>query len=396
MVKAVLNYKYITITAIPGMESATCERIISQVFNLISKNNNLGDFDVVPSSGEENVSPVVLVEGNLGIASWCVKHVYAYAYHSCLQCKTKLWSYDECESLSRWTQFCLLIRPEVSTFWNIRRMLLKKGLISSKEELLLTRLILSRKPKCIEAFYERQWLYSKVIDVSNSEWVARERNLCSWASSRHQNNYHAWNHRLWLLSIILLYPERVDLLKTEFEDVIEWAKVHVSEHSCMHYVNKLVERIVLSAHEGKFSLNRVPPYQSTPLKVYESMLSWNKSLIVSYPGHETLFYARQSLLLLCRECLERTTSSSTGGEAASQTGADLDDTLGLKEKSDAGKSCCEQPALKRTCVENLSCEWTRLVMRERSFAEEFVQTTTNDFDKSVAQCYARTVSRFSI
>lgn len=54
-----------------------------------------GDFDIVHGSGNENVSPVLLVENNLGLASWCVKHVYQYAYAKVFQHTQKIWRYGE-------------------------------------------------------------------------------------------------------------------------------------------------------------------------------------------------------------------------------------------------------------------------------------------------------------
>ncbi|XP_018009542.1 protein prenyltransferase alpha subunit repeat-containing protein 1-like [Hyalella azteca] len=380
------------------MDSDTCERIISKLHNLVSLNTNLGDFDIVYASGEDNVSPVACVEGNISIASWCVKHVYAHAYHSSLRCKQKLWSYDECESLTRWTQFCLLIRPEVTTFWNLRRALIKKGLVSGDQELLLTKLILSRKPKCIEAFYERQWLYTKVLATSGHEWIRQEIDLCTWATSRHQNNYHAWNHRLWLLNKLLLHEDRNDLLKSEFESVMEWAEVHVSEHSCMHYVNQLVERMALSSKEGLCSLERVPPYVSSVAQLYEAMLSWNQNLIVQYPGHETLFYARKSLVLkFQRDCVDTATPVTAREHLVEEclvSGNEIGTQSATKDETNSW--CCDQPAFKRTCVENVSGDWASLVMKERKFAEACVTAATSDFEKSVAQAYVRTVGRFSV
>ncbi|XP_042243003.1 protein prenyltransferase alpha subunit repeat-containing protein 1-like [Homarus americanus] len=155
----VSDYK---IAALKTMEEATCERIMKKMDMVISQDSLLGEFDIVFSLGEVNRSPVIHVEHNLGLESWCVKHVYAYAYAKILEAKQSRRREDPA-LLLRWTQFCLLIAPEVATFWNIRKALLRQGQLAADSDLLLTKLILSRKPKCMEVFQHRKWMFSNIL-----------------------------------------------------------------------------------------------------------------------------------------------------------------------------------------------------------------------------------------
>lgn len=326
-----------------------------------------------------------------------------------------------------WTQFCLLIRPEVCTFWNLRRKLLKKGLITCEAEQLLTKLILSRKPKCMEAFYQRQWLYNKVLSVSEQrDLIQQERQLCTWAAGRHQNNYHAWNHRLWLLKHIVSSDadSLLELVNVEFRDVKEWAAVHISEHSGLHYMNKLVEFTIQCSLDGKFELNDAAPYMQKPRDVYAELLKWNKGLITLFPGHEALFYARRSLLLLWRQCSEDNGKNDVEDGILSFTNkpnsenestkmpisyvfkdiAHKENSIGSsptntaerksKELRDVLNKCSDEPpSIKRTCIENVTSDWSRLVMEERSFAVECIAAADVEHLRRAAHQYQQSVCR---
>ncbi|KAI8434118.1 hypothetical protein MSG28_012255 [Choristoneura fumiferana] len=130
-------------------------------------------FDIVPvDSNFKNKSPVLHVENCLGLESWCVKHVYMYCYSELMdKCfvkpkrKTPKSSVNS-ERLAQLLNVTLLLNPELNTFWNKRR------------ELLLR--------------YEN--LQTRDIETLISE----ELHICQLSSDKSPNNYHSWNHRMWL------------------------------------------------------------------------------------------------------------------------------------------------------------------------------------------------------
>lgn len=67
------------------------------------------------------------------------------------------------ENLTRLLNVTLLINPELSTMWNKRREMVIKCLIEKSSELQFTRLVLSRKPKCNDAFAHRRWLLEELL-----------------------------------------------------------------------------------------------------------------------------------------------------------------------------------------------------------------------------------------
>lgn len=129
------------------------------------------EFDIVPMEVNfKNRSPVLHTENCLGLESWCVKHVYMYCYSELMKKyfgKTvrkilKLTSLT-CERLTKLINITLLLNPELNTFWNKRREMVAKGFLEVSNELVFTRIVLSRKPKCNDAFSYRRWLLESIL-----------------------------------------------------------------------------------------------------------------------------------------------------------------------------------------------------------------------------------------
>lgn len=58
------------------------------------------------------------------------------------------------------------------------------------------------------------------------------------ASDKSPNNYHSWNHRMWLLNIIKSLRKQFDLnflYIKEYGFSERWSSKHVSDFSCFHY-----------------------------------------------------------------------------------------------------------------------------------------------------------------
>jgi len=65
--------------------------------------------------------------------------------------------------LARLLSGALLLNPDVTTFWNMRRELLQAGRLDLQGELHFTAVLLSRKPKCAEAFSHRKWVVRRLL-----------------------------------------------------------------------------------------------------------------------------------------------------------------------------------------------------------------------------------------
>jgi protein prenyltransferase alpha subunit repeat containing protein 1 len=122
-------------------------------------------FEIIPMASNENKSPIVHVEHHLGVQSWCIKFIYEYAHKVIIKYKQDNmkfhWSFtDGNDAIMKYLNCAILINPDVSTFWNIRRQLFGKNRLDITKEFQFTAIVLSKKPKSNEAFSYRRWLYS--------------------------------------------------------------------------------------------------------------------------------------------------------------------------------------------------------------------------------------------
>lgn len=112
-----------------------------------------------------NKSPVLHVATSLGLESWCVTHLYNYCYSELIrdfltEPKRRLsrlsnLNYKRIYNLLNAT---ILINPDVTSLWNKRREMTAQQYNSWFSELHFTKLVLTRKPKCNEAYSYRRWI----------------------------------------------------------------------------------------------------------------------------------------------------------------------------------------------------------------------------------------------
>lgn len=201
---------------------------------------------------EQNKSPVVHLEHNLGLESWCIKYVYEYgkvakhqqvkgqfvcltfgtflhisAHRKVLQCQKCSKLYCNVRDLVKYLNVAQLINPDVATFWNVRRMLTEKYQLKSSHEFKFSAIVLSVKPKSNEAFAYRRWLYL-FQSAESIDWTI-ELSLCERCADKKTSNYHAWSHRQWILD------KAAHLLKFEMYKTEKHIRKNVHDYSCFHH-----------------------------------------------------------------------------------------------------------------------------------------------------------------
>ncbi|XP_055613309.1 protein prenyltransferase alpha subunit repeat-containing protein 1-B isoform X2 [Uranotaenia lowii] len=207
-----------------------------------------------------NKSPVVHVEHNLGLQSWCVKYVYEYAHRLILrhrvECSRLLGSAGTAtlggapcigtsvsttatsiasNVLIKYLNCAILINPDVSTFWNLRRQLFAKNRLDITKEFQFAALVLSKKPKSNEAFAYRRWLY--LFQSSDAIDWSFEIALCEKCADKSNTNYHAWCHRQW---VIMKSPH---LLKFEIYKTEKFIRKHIHDYSCYNHRQFVLTRM---------------------------------------------------------------------------------------------------------------------------------------------------------
>lgn len=134
--------------------------------------------------------------------------------------------------------------------------------------------------------------------------VNEELRICELASDKSPNNYHSWNHRMWLVNALKTVKRIFDihfLFIKEYEFSERWTSKHVSDFSCFHY--------------RQFCIKKILYINDDSWKVFESSLERNlhkgfvKILTEYYPkvniniSEETLFsYSEDNLVKLLLSC----------------------------------------------------------------------------------------------
>lgn len=150
----------------------------------------------------------------------------------------------------------LLIQPNVSTLWNMKRELVEENILPIIDELHFTSIALSNKSKSQETFSYRRWCLEKLIEkepgIENDQIVLsslfrNEMRIVDLASQHAKHNYHAWNHRIWAVETLLkLSPKSFPSLFIEENTYSgKFILQHVSEHVAFNYhqyILKLVKK----------------------------------------------------------------------------------------------------------------------------------------------------------
>ncbi|WCJ43777.1 Protein prenylyltransferase superfamily protein [Euphorbia peplus] len=188
----------------------------------------------------------------------------------------------------------LLLSSDFGTAWNSRKLvLLKKQHMSMFiDELLMSSLVLSCSPKSEQAWCHRRWVIKMVAGKCSNmqQIVGRESELVEKIAERSKMNYRAWNHRCWLVSFMTIEQVLLELKSSK-----NWAKLHIADNSCFHYLTRLMHRILEEAcqkHAHESSNQTLETYQ-----IWQEELHWNKELIKRYIGREALWLYRRFLSL---------------------------------------------------------------------------------------------------
>lgn len=141
----------------------------------------------------------------------------------------------------------LTIKPEYYSAWNIRKKwILKKELCLTKD-LNFTTLLLSKYPKKATLWTHRylnlllniilrKWLIKESINRNSIHQIQTilkgEFRICDKAAGRYESNYHAWDYRRYILSLVKEIPE---ILDSEFKASRVWCFAHVNDCSGWSY-----------------------------------------------------------------------------------------------------------------------------------------------------------------
>ncbi|NXD97709.1 PTAR1 protein, partial [Chaetorhynchus papuensis] len=364
----------------PEEVAVLVQRVVKDIRNAFQRNPHIDEIGLIPCpEARYNRSPIVLVENKLGVESWCVKFLLPYVHNKLLLYRQrKQWlNKDELIDI---TCTLLLLNPDFTTAWNVRKELILSGTLNPLKDLHLGKLALTKFPKSPETWIHRRWVLQQLIQENSlpslatkgnlgaapveriHRLVQEEMNVCSEAAGRYPSNYNAWSHRIWVLQHLAKLTVKV--LLDELSSTKYWVSMHVSDHSGFHYrqflLNSLIRRTVTDnnilvqnqmVNEQNPGLQKGEESAGTeaacaeeqsvdlPRRLDEEMELCTE-LIDNYPGHETLW---------CHS--DETLNNSHHGPATSHM-AQAMDVDGLSESSSKQGYTQETKRLKRAPVQD--------------------------------------------
>ncbi|KAM9368026.1 protein prenyltransferase alpha subunit repeat-containing protein 1 isoform 1-T1 [Phaethornis superciliosus] len=312
----------------PEEVAVLVQRVVKDIRNAFQRNPHIDEIGLIPCpEARYNRSPIILVENKLGVESWCVKFLLPYVHNKLLLYRQrKQWlNKDELIDI---TCTLLLLNPDFTTAWNVRKELILSGTLNPLKDLHLGKLALTKFPKSPETWIHRRWVLQQLIQENSlpslvtkgnlgaapveriHQLVQEEMNVCSEAAGRYPSNYNAWSHRIWVLQHLGKLTAKI--LLDELSSTKYWVSMHVSDHSGFHYRQFLLKSLigrtmtdnnVLVQNQMLNEQNPSHPKeesagaeagcteeQSVDLPRYlEEELELCTELIDTYPGHETLW-----------------------------------------------------------------------------------------------------------
>ena len=188
----------------------------------------------------------------------------------------------------------LLAQPEDYRAWNS----LKHPRLSMSRELKFGYFVLTKHPRSAETYCHLRYVTRRVRRegiVSTFSLCREGLTKCAEAAARYHGNYHAWDHRRFLISLLVEEregdsggsAEAGGILQNELDDVKAWQNTRVSDACPFKYRLFLVETRSAAKIAGvKFD--------------FAEELSELNRLMSTFAGHETLWNHRLDLMKLAR------------------------------------------------------------------------------------------------
>ena len=151
-----------------------------------------------------------------------------------------------------------VLMPDYPTLWTIRKILIEQHLPSINEdesmEFLLKEIksitpIMMKNPKSYLLWYHRIWCLVKCIEIEIKKGTQLEKSvligeieLCNKFFLKDDRNFHCWNYRVKILSLISIYFQNTfeKFIEGELKFTIEKVKINFSNFSAWLYRSKLI------------------------------------------------------------------------------------------------------------------------------------------------------------
>ena len=151
-----------------------------------------------------------------------------------------------------------ILMPDYPTLWSIRKILIEQYLPTIKDEEAMEFIIkeiksilpiMMKNPKSYLLWYHRIWCLEKCIEIEIKKEIPLEKSvligeigLCNKFFKKDDRNFHCWNYRVKLLSLISIYfqKELPKFVEEELKFTLEKITLNFSNFSAWLYRSKLI------------------------------------------------------------------------------------------------------------------------------------------------------------
>lgn len=326
------------------------QRVVKDITNAFQKNPNIDEIGVIPCpEARYNRSPIVLLENKLGVESWCVKFLLPYVHNKLLLYRQRKQWLDR-EALVNITSTLLLLNPDFTTAWNVRKELLQCGVLCPEKDLYLGKLALTKFPKSPETWIHRRWVLQQLmlrrqklqgapeadadriqqLSEQAAQTVQQEMRVCTDAANRYPSNYNAWSHRIWVLQ--QMAKGNTKFLHDELASTQPWVSMHVSDHSGFHYRQFLIQQLLTELSPlqaaNNIKVNGGPMGHlvevedlTNLLQLLHQEMELSLDLIQSFPGHEALWCHRRHVFYIWQSWWREQQLNQSSGVGSEANGA---------------------------------------------------------------------------
>ncbi|KAG0180051.1 hypothetical protein DFQ28_001881 [Apophysomyces sp. BC1034] len=251
--------------------------------------DELGLVEILPNADELPTDslpyyPLVVVDTKLGLSWQYLSMLLSQAHARFVEISNT----GDNAQLEKVTRAMVLLKPENYTAMNARKKLVISGYVTVDEELSLVDLIFTvpKHAKSSIAWHHRRWLHS--LTNYNDLDFEKEFSVCTRTTTLYPKNYYSWNYRHWLLSLMETdHP----LIKNEYQHARRWVELNVSDHSGVQHLEHALQAMT---QQDK--------------SIIAEHISWLDQLIVSFPGHESLWCHRRFWAYLSVQLIKDWTS----------------------------------------------------------------------------------------
>ena len=270
---------------------------------------------------------VVVVDDQLGLSAKQVKPLFRYVSRRYKELRHA--AERDAEEVLSVTRGLLMVSPDHSDAWALRRRLILAGKLDPAAEVRFLRALFSKHGKAPSAWHHRRWL----LRDAEGAW-AQEATLTERTADRYPKNYYAWTHRLWAFRT---FPADAS---AELRWAHSWLESHPSDHSAVHH------RVQVAA-----LLAKDLPRAARAL-LWTRELGVFRGLCLRRPGHQSLWYGRCAALHFFKEVLGLRRASSPVRDAleaasaararAASAGAEPECAAGAAGEGWSGWWCAEK------------------------------------------------------